>query len=247
MDTSILTRIGMTSNEIKVYLLLLEMGTVPAGEIIKKSELHRTCVYDVLERLLEKGLISYVVTSNVKYFEAIDPHQFLSYIDQKTDELEDYRKEIQTIIPELESRRKLSKGEQEATIFKGKRGIKSLFEDIIRQKKTLHVYGATGKFKELFPIYYFHFHNRRTRARINIKMIYIEGVRKHKRERELKLFEARYIPDEHITPATTLIYGDKVIIIVWGDQPVATQIRSEKVAQSYMVNFNLLWNMAKKK
>ena len=97
----------MTNNEIKVYLLLLGMGTVPAGEIIKKSELHRTCVYVVLERLLEKGLISYVVTSNVKYFEAVDPHQFLSYIDQKTDELKDYKKEIQAIIPELESTGKI--------------------------------------------------------------------------------------------------------------------------------------------
>jgi len=246
MNISIFSKIGMTNNEIKIYLLLLEMGAVPAGEIIKKSELHRTCVYDILERLLEKGLISYVITSNVKYFEAVDPHQLLSYIDQKKDELTDYRKEIQSIIPELESRRKISKEKQEATIFKGKRGIKSLFEDIIRQKKTLCIYGATGKFKELFPIYYFHFHKRRAKARINMKMIYTESIRKHKREEELKLFEARYISDEHFTPATTLIYGDKVIIIVWEDQPVATQIRSEKVAKSYMTNFNLLWKMGKK-
>jgi len=66
------------------------------------------------------------------------------------------------------------------------------------------------------------------------------------REKELKLFEAKYIPDEFSTPATTIIYGDKVIIIVWGDQPIATQIRSEKVAKSYLTNFNLLWKMGER-
>ncbi len=246
MDKDIFTKIGLTNNETKVYLTLLGMGAVPAGEIVKKTELHRACVYDVLERLLEKGLTSYVMISNVKHFEATNPRQFLSYIDSKKDELMNYRKQIDKIMPELESKRKLSREEQEATIYKGKRGIKPIFEDIIRQRKTMHVYGATGRFKEFFPVYYHNFHNRRTKAKINIKMIYKESVRKEKREKELKLFEAKYLPNEFDTPATTFIYGEKVVILIWEEQPIATVIRSKKVAQSYLVNFNLLWKIAKK-
>ena len=52
METDILARIGLTQNEIKIYLRLLEMGSVPAGRLIKGVGLHRTVVYDTLERLL---------------------------------------------------------------------------------------------------------------------------------------------------------------------------------------------------
>ncbi len=245
MDTSILRKIGLTNNEIKVYLTLLELGSVPAGELIKKVELHRTAVYDMLERLLEKGLISYAIVSNVKHFEAIDPNQLLSYVDQRKDELEDYSKEIEKVLPELELKRKLAKEPLEATIFKGKQGVKSMFEDILRTKQTLHVYGAEGRFKEFFPIYYHHFHKKRVGSKIKIRIIYKESVRKEKRATELKLIEMRYLPNEFDTPATTMIYGDKVTIVIWGDQPIVTLIRSGKIAKSYLSNFELLWSIAK--
>jgi len=245
METSILAKIGLTGNEIKVYVKLLELGSVPAGELIKKVELHRTQVYDTLERLIEKGLISYVLISNVKHFETIDPVQLLTYIDQRKDELDDYRKEIKKLLPELELKRKLSKEPQEAAIFKGKKGIKSILEDFLRSKEDMYIYGAEGKLKDILPIYFHHFHNRRVKSKINIKIIYRESVRKTKREKELRLIQTKYLPDEFDTPANTWIYGDKVVITVWSDQPIATVIRSKEVAKSYRTNFKLLWKIAK--
>ena len=245
MNTDILVKIGLTKNEIKVYLALLELGSVPAGELIKKVELHRTCVYDTLERLLEKGIASYVITSRVKHFEANEPELLLSYIDQRKDELDDHKKEITKLIPTLKAKRTLSKEKQEATIFKGKKAIKAILEEVLRTKETMYVYGAEGKLKDIFPIYYHHFHNKRVKNKIPIRIIYRESVRKAKRAKELKLIKIKYLPDEFDTPANTWIFGDKVVITVWSEQPISTMIRSKEVAKAYHTNFKLLWNLAK--
>jgi len=245
MNTDVFGKIGLTGNEIKVYLRLLELGSIGAGELIKKVGLHRTVVYDTLERLMEKGLVSYVVESNVKQFEANNPVELISYIDRCQSELEDHKTEMTKLLPELEVKRKLSKQEQEATIFRGKKGIKSILEDVLRTGKTMYVYGAEGRLKEIFPIYFHHFHKKRVGKKIGIKIIYKESVKEHKREKELKLIKMKYIPDEFDTPANTWIYGDKVVITVWSEQPISTVIRSKQVAKAYKTNFELLWKLAK--
>ena len=83
MNTKILEKAGLTNNEIKVYLALLSLGSVSAGEIIKKSELHRAAVYDTLERLMDKGLVSYVIKANRKYFEAAMAKNLVEIIEKK--------------------------------------------------------------------------------------------------------------------------------------------------------------------
>src|SRR3989338_5967902 len=132
MNTEVLTKIGLTNNEVKVYLDLLGMWSTSAGDLIKKVELHRTAVYDILERLIEKGLVTYVIIGRIKHFEVVETRQLLDYIEHQKDELDDHKKEIEKILPELSMKRKLSKESQEATIFKGKKAVKTIAEDVLR-------------------------------------------------------------------------------------------------------------------
>ena len=60
MDKKLLESIGMTSGEVSVYLALLDLGISSTGNIIKKSNVSSSKVYLILERLLQKGLISQV-------------------------------------------------------------------------------------------------------------------------------------------------------------------------------------------
>ena len=59
---------GLTQNEEKVYLKLLEIGSSSAGLLIKKTGMHRAAVYDNIDSLTEKGLVSHVIKANRKYF-----------------------------------------------------------------------------------------------------------------------------------------------------------------------------------
>ena len=48
---------GLTENESKVYLALLDLGPSLAGQISRKTGMHRRTVYDTTEMLIKKGLI----------------------------------------------------------------------------------------------------------------------------------------------------------------------------------------------
>lgn len=242
---AILERIGLTKNEAKVYLALLELGSTPAGALIKRVGMHRAAVYDIIDLLVDKGIVSYVVKANRKYFEAQDPDRLLEYLDLKKQELAKKEDELKKIIPQLQLKRKLSKEEQEGTIYKGKKGLKSIFEDILKENKTWYVLGGTGGFKDLFPVYYVHYQKKRARQGIILKIIFNEIIRKHKREKELKRCKIRYLPESHITPATVFIYGDKTAVILWGAEPMGFLMRSKQVADSYRQFFDLLWKSAR--
>ena len=246
MEIRLLEGLGLNKSEIKIYLALLELGSTPAGPLIKKVAMHRAAVYNILELLIDKGLVSYVVKANRKYFEAQDPDRLLDYINSKKQELDEKEEKLKKIIPELQLKRKISKEEQEGTIYKGKKGLRSIFEDILKEKKPWFVFGATGKFKEIFNAYFIHFHERRARLKINLKVIFNEKVRKEKREGELKLCEIKYLPESYITPSTTYIYGNKIAIILWSEEPLVFLMKSKQVADSYKIFFDILWKNAEK-
>jgi sugar-specific transcriptional regulator TrmB len=146
----ILEEAGLAGNEAKVYLALLDLGSALAGEITKKSGVNRTNVYDALDKLIEKGLVSYVIEANRKYFEVGSPNRIIKYLDEREQEIKRKRDLVNSVLPDLETRRKLSKEPQEATIYKGRKGLKSIAEDVLKTKKELLVFGAEGKFVEMF-------------------------------------------------------------------------------------------------
>ena len=243
----LLERLGLSKNEAKTYLTLLKLGSVPAGPLIKDLGMHRAAVYNLLDLLIDKGLVHYVVQANRKYFEAEKPERLFELIKSKQQKLKKQEEELNKFLPELELQRKLSKESQEGTIYKGKKGLKSIFEDILKHpNQEFKVMGAPGKFKELFHAYFIHWHNRRVKAKIPLKIIYDESVRKEKREQELKLAKVKYLPETNITPSTTIIYGDKVGIIMWSDIPMAFLMRSQNVSDSYRNFFDILWKTATK-
>jgi sugar-specific transcriptional regulator TrmB len=237
---------GLPNNDVKVYLALLDLGSALAGEITKKSGVNRTNVYDSLDKLIERGLVSYVIQANRKYFEATTPESLIKYLDEKESNIKKQKKLINNILPELESRRALSQETYEATIYKGKKGLKSIAEDVLKTKSTLLAFGAEGRFVETFRHYAAQWHMRRNKLKIPVKIIYNEKIRKNKLKARFPILQMKFNSHMDDTPATTWIYGDKVAIVIWqGKEPIATLIRSNPIAKSYKQFFNILWQNSK--
>ncbi len=242
----VLEEAGLAGNEAKVYLALVDLGSALAGEITKRSGVNRTNVYDALDKLTEKGLVSYVIKSNRKYFEASSPERIVNYLEEKEAKLKKKKRLVNNLLPELEIRRKLSREPQEATIYKGKKGLKSIAEDVLKTKKELLAFGAEGKFMEEMQHYGKQWHIRRKKLKIPIKIIFNEKVRKNKEKAKFPMTKMRFSSALYDTPATTWIYGDKVAVVVWSGQFIITLIRSKEVAKSYKQFFDVLWKGSKK-
>lgn len=238
MEKQILQEIGLSSTETKVYLALLELSSALAGEITKKSEVNRTNVYDALERLIEKGLVTYVISANRKVFEPVNPERLKGMLKEKEERLD-------SIMQELQAKYDTSKTNEEATIFKGKKGIQSIFEDIIKEKKDLFVYGAESRFADVFPAYQKDWNKRRAQEKIKVSMIYNEKVKQRKRKEHLPLLKMKFLPEHYDFPSTIMIYGEKVVTVVWAELPFGFMIKSKENAKSNMNFFEILWKTAK--
>ena len=88
--------------------------------------------------------------------------------------------------------------------------------------------------------YGYQFHKKREELKIPVRVVYNERVRKIKSKLNFKFLKKRYNSNVYGTPASTWIYGDKVVMVVWSDQPIATMIRSKEVAKSYKQFFEIL-------
>lgn len=237
MDTERLQKLGLNLNEAKIYLTLLKLGSGQAGKISKESQINRTTTYDSLERLIERGLVAYIVEANRKVFKAVSPDALLNQLKEK-------QKIAEEILPELNSVFKETKEKEESDIYKGRKGIKAILQDILKFKEYV-AFGSSGRFLEIMKHDFDIFQKRKKELKINAKVILSESSRKTEQVK-LSHTNFKYIPDEFSSPTTTFVYNNKTAIIVWGEIPIATLITSKEVSNSYIKYFDFLWKQAKK-
>ena len=238
MNTSALQQLGLTEAEAKTYVAMLELGSSQAAKIVSKTGLHRRTVYDAIERLIEKGLVSYIKQNNIKHYEAVDPKRLSGMIKER-------ESAINEILPQLELLHKTSKEKQETTFYKGKLGLKSVFNDQIEEGKEILIFGASAKAPEILKYYFPHFDNERKRRNIRVKIIFDESAEKEEYVKQIPLSTIRYVPNEYSSPAATNIYGDKVSIVLWTEEPIAIVIKNKEIADGYRKYFELVWKTAK--
>jgi len=231
-----LVKTGLAESESKVYLALLDLGEALAGEISKKAQLNRTTVYDSLERLIEKGLVTFLISANRKIFKPASPENLLDSIKEK-------EKLVEQILPSLNQIYKSSKKEEETNIFKGRKGIKTILNNVLKIKEFV-AFGSSGKFLEAMGHDFFLFQNQKKKLKIKSRIIEAESTRKSELSK-IAYAKFKYIPNQFASPITTLIYGDKVAIMVWSEVPTATVINSKNVVDSYKKYFELLWQQAR--
>ena len=249
MIESALEKIGLTKGEIKVYLSLLDLGSSSTGKITKSSGISGSKVYEVLDRLMNKSLANFVIKNGVKYFEATDPSRILDYLDEKENQIENEKANIQKIIPELILKQKHSE-KSEVKVFTGWEGIKTANEDIIRTLRKGEEWLTMGLTEQpkSWEIYF----NKRQKARaekgIKLKHLLNEKYKSlYKKRKHLPYTEFRFFPKDFSMPMTTEIYKDKVIfMILLQENPMAIMIESEAVAKSFRKYFFVLWEIGKK-
>jgi sugar-specific transcriptional regulator TrmB len=231
----VLEELGFSPNEIKVYLALNDNGSNKAGRIARTAQIDRSSCYNSLKMLIEKGLVSYVCIGKVKWFQATGPKRLLDYLKEQAED-------VQKILPELQARHKASKIEGQVRLFKGIKGVKTIFLDIARTGKDNFVFGSDGQFSKRMPEFAMQFDRLKKEEKINTKMIIREG----RKEIETTNSEHRYLDVEE-SPAVTNIYGDKIAILIWTDEPEGIVIENAAAAKAYKSYFDVLWNHAKKK
>lgn len=245
IKTSLLEEIGLTKSEIKVYLALLELGLSATGKIVDKSKVSSSKVYEVLDRLIQKGLVSYIIKSGVKHFEAAPPGRIMDYMKEKETKLQDQKDKLQDMIPELELKQKLSKYTSEATIFKGIKGLKTAMDDVLKTMKKgeeYYVMGASTP-SDILLRFYRHYHKERAKKGVKVKLLLSETAREYaKNMRGIPLTKIKFSPTELLASSFILMYKDKTLITVPTKNDLTLfRIESKEATESFKSQFSLIW------
>lgn len=248
---SILEEIGLTKNEIKIYLALLEIGSTSTGAIIKKTGIHTSKVYDGLERLTEKGLVSYIIKANTKYFRAISPNRFIDFLHDKKKQIDQQEEEIKLILPQLKSMQLLAQDETEAEIFQGWKGMETVYKmlrDTLKKGDMNYVFGASkGEDEDKVREFFTRHLNFLGQKGIKQKIIFNEYARGNLPiyKKYPKLFQLHYM--ENTTPAEINIWADKTMIVILRKNPTTILVSDQKVADSFRKYFDFMWELSKNK
>ncbi len=249
MDLKDLEKIGLTENEAKVYLALLKLGQTTAGPIVDEAYVTRSKIYDLLERLKQKGLVSHITKNATKYFSAADPKSLLNYIEQKEHDLQEEKDTIKQIIPQLILEQTLAKSKKIAEVFIGMRGMENAFNILALEFNPHDIYYAfgAGKGESIVQIqtFFSRLHQKRVEKKVKSKIIFNLSSRgAFASQEKSKLVEARYLL--HSTPAAINIYQDYVIIAILNKEPITFLLRNREAAESFKEYFNVMWEMGKK-
>ena len=249
MNTQYLEEIGLTQNEIKVYLALLEISPTTTGPLIDKSKINHSKIYLVLEKLIEKGLASYIIQGKVKKYSAASPERIKDYLAEKKRNVEAQEEEFEKILPQLNSIRKLAKDNSEAEIYKGWKGMETAYRMIrehLKEGDENYIFGAsTGEAKEQTKRFFSRHIQEMIKKKIKQKIIFNEEARDYLPvyKQHPKLLFPRHL--DHNTPAEINIWLDRTMIIILKKEPIVIIITDNAVADSFRAYFEVMWASAK--
>ncbi len=251
MEKGSLERLGLTNGEIQVYLALNKIGESTIGPIVNHSKVSKSKIYDILEKLIEKGLVGYTIKNNTKYFISNDPHMLIEYLKRKEDELSETKKEINLMLPTLLSARESFLPQRLGEMYEGLNGVKAIREELMDSLKVdnaLLVLGAPKIANEKWEGWLLEFHKKRINRKIKMKIIYNADAKEYGEIRtHMKLTEVKYLPNNLTSPNWIDIFPTTVLFVMLVDKnPLAFVVRDKDLANSFRSYFEIMWKIAKK-
>jgi len=247
MIESVLSEIGLTQNEIKIYLALLKLGKSKTGELLKEANLNSGRVYETLDSLQKKGLVSYIIESNIKYFSPADPKQILDYLEEKKENIEKQKKEYSKVLPELMGRLSQLSDDVKVEVFIGLKGLRNAFEKEIKRYETckeVYVMGLvhSSNYSKIVARFFTNevYKERKIHNVVAKKILSIDANNDEIIEKDANV---RYLPFSSMM--TTNIIDDLTILSINTETHITITIENSAVSKSFKENFEMLWKIAK--
>jgi sugar-specific transcriptional regulator TrmB len=239
-----LQEIGLSDNESKVYVALLQVDNDSVLDIAKKTKINRTTIYLILDSLSKKGLIGEVKIDKKVRYQAEPPERLETYTENQKTVLEERSKRLKDIIPQLKSIQREVGERPVVKYFEGREGIISSLEEFFRTDEdggTAYLVYPRDLLQDLFS------HSEQERYRslrikknIKSKVLYTSTVG----ERVSDSTGDRCRIDENKYPISCdiNIYKDKVRINTLGKSLAGISIVSQDLADTMRSLMDLVFD-----
>lgn len=253
MELDFLESMGFTRGEISVYNALLELGPSATGALVKEAGVSSSKIYIILDKLVRKGVATYIIRSGKRQYQATDPGNIIDFIEKRKAELERQKEIVTRMLPRLAMRRERLEKEGAAEIFEGLKGVKSYFNGLLKAMKKgdeMMVFGARSG----YPVsrsaqrFFSGFHRKRASRGIGLRIIFNRDLAESGLSRffaGLGNTQVRFI--DQVTLSSIGIQKGHIDILIWTrESAIVFVIRSREVASTFRKYFNVLWEAGMK-
>lgn len=131
---------GLSDDEAKLYLLLVEKGFTTALTLSRLLKLARTKVYRLLDKLVEKQLVEQKITDRGMQFGATDPERLNQLFGEKQQEVETMKRTLPDLLSTISQLSQSHTSPSKVLYYKGIEGLKQVNYNLTRAKDLLRVY-----------------------------------------------------------------------------------------------------------
>lgn len=240
-----LIKAGLTEKQAKVYLACLELGKTKPSEVAKKAGIKRTTAYGLIDELVNLGLISYSQKGNTKQLKAQDPNSIIELLENR-------KKEVESVLPELESLYGTYHIRPKIQFYEGQEGIKRIYEDTLKcQSKKICQIVRVKDFLA-FPGGDFarDYIQRRAAKGITAYALHPKSDDIHDQTygqpSEQWKRQVRYLPPSMFYASMIMLYDNKVAMISTKAENFGFIIESKEFSHTLQAYFDFMWQVGSK-
>lgn len=238
-----LIQLGLSPEEAKAYLAILELGGSYASNIARKAGQNRATCYHTLNNLVKKGFANSLTKGKALWFNAEDPKKLLKIQKEKLEK-------AKTLIPQLLSISNTLTFKPKIRFYEGIEGAKTIFEDILTSKEEVLGYTNIKDLGKIFPTFFKNFCHAKVEKKIKTRYLSPEtgeGVdlidQFYPKDYDKNLIEILLVnKDEFFFENEIAIYENKVTVLSLNpNELIGLVIESPTFAKSMRSIFNLAW------
>jgi len=204
--------LGLKPKDLDVYQALLRLGTAPLRRVAEEAGLNRGTTHDILRRLMDVSLVSYVDAKKHRYFTSEDPSRLRGLATRREVALAEAREQVLTAIPELQHLTQVTHHRPSVRYHEGNTGVKDILLDVLEatehsESKQYAVYSSAG-LRDLIASAWPTFKQTRIKRGVFCKAISIgEGGE------TVGLDERRWLSSQVSSPTYIFIYPGKTAYV----------------------------------
>jgi sugar-specific transcriptional regulator TrmB len=235
-----LSAAGLSDKEISIYLVLLPLSSATLQDVAKRIDLPRTTVYNTLNYLITKGLVTTVTKNKVLHYSSVDPSFLVNHLDQK-------KKLLESVLPQLQLLQNEKTENSSVQLFSGFSGVYSIICDVFAKKQKTYYFGSYTKSLKILKHLPGNARTIRLERNISAEIIIDEDSEDiFSTKKYQKLTNLKILPSLVDFPVMIFIYGNKTAIYTLETDLAGLIIENSSVSKAMKLIFDVFWSQAKK-
>lgn len=253
MLNKVFEKIGLKKEHSDVYLALLESGIISAGNLAKRLNIPRTTLYGLLNDLAQNGLILQSEKENIKLWQAVNPENIKTIINEKINSLENTRNNFDDILEKLKSSQKTDFVSPKFNYFEGAEEMRTMLKNVLLYDnlQTELCWPVKDMIRVVGEEFLYEFNKKRIRNNIYIRVIWpMDKTGDINKDiflapgKDVKR-EVRVAPENIDFSMGYWAYGNKVIFMSSKKENFGFIVESKELRQLLKTQFEILWSISK--